>query len=100
CDNAQRAPRYAGLADRTRAHFLDACCGDLEIGSSSSWGVPPRHYLSAQPVDANADGWISEADGVEVRIDGERIPEESAGGSNWRYHSQTNAIDFRPGRAP
>lgn len=90
--------RFLELVQETGGHWINIC---TPAANTSTWRpnleamvqrtveIPRRLYLSETPSGP-----------IEVRLDGEPLPETGGGARIWSYDQQDRAIDFAPLYAP
>jgi len=91
---AEAAPRYREVAQRTGGLNLDICDRRWPaylIPRNVRFGFKSRFYLSEPALEPT----------IEVYVQGERIPQYSSSGTiNWAYDVVTNSVNFSPFAVP
>ncbi len=93
--NADAAPRYIEVANRTGGIFQSICTSDwsrsLEDLSTTAFGFKSRFFLTNQPVIST----------IVIIIDGVDVPATAMTGAvNWTYDFATNSVNFSPFSTP
>lgn len=104
--------RYYAVVEESNGVFQSICAADwsaaMERMGIEAFGFKTRFFLTNEPEDTNADGFITDdinpttnTREIEVRVNGRIVSSTNTQGARvWEYNAEVNSVDFWPLHVP